>query len=115
MVLNLAKKGLYSSMPNPRVGCVIVKNKKILSEGWHVKPGDDHAEIVALKKCKKKIKGATMFVNLEPCNTYGLTPDCESAVISSGISKLFTLYRILTINKIMSTSSLIVLRLFKAF
>ena len=54
MVLNLAKKGLYSSMPNPRVGCVIVKNKQILSEGWHVKPGDDHAEIVALKKCKKK-------------------------------------------------------------
>ena len=53
MVLNLAKKGLYSSMPNPRVGCVIVKNKQILSEGWHVKPGDDHAEIVALKKCKK--------------------------------------------------------------
>ena len=88
MVLNLAKKGLYSSMPNPRVGCVIVKNKKILSEGWHVKPGDDHAEIVALKKCKRKIKGATMFVNLEPCNTYGLTPDCESAVISSGISKI---------------------------
>ena len=88
MVLNLAKKALYSSMPNPRVGCVIVKNKQILSQGWHVKPGDDHAEIVALKKCKKKIKGATMFVNLEPCNTYGLTPDCESAVISSGISKI---------------------------
>ena len=53
MVLNLAKKALYSSMPNPRVRCVIVKNKQILSQGWHVKPGDDHAEIVALKNAKK--------------------------------------------------------------
>ena len=62
--------------PNPRVGAVIVKNNKIISEGYHRKAGEDHAEIVAIKKInnKKDLQGSTLYVTLEPCNHYGKTP-----------------------------------------
>ncbi len=87
--INLAKKGAFTSSPNPSVGCVIVEDDKILSESFHLKAGLDHAEIIALKKIKKKInKKMVMFVNLEPCCHHGKTGPCTKAIIDSGIKKV---------------------------
>ncbi len=84
--LELAEKG--NTSPNPLVGCVIVKDNKIVGQGFHEKFGGPHAEINALKKAGKKSKGATMYVTLEPCNHYGKTPPCTNSIIKAGIKKV---------------------------
>ncbi len=88
LALELAKKGLDNVEPNPAVGCVIVKNDKILGKGFHKKFGAPHAEINALKSCKKSPAGATMYVTLEPCCHFGKTPPCTIAIIKAGIKKV---------------------------
>lgn len=84
----LAKKAEGWTSPNPIVGCVLVKGGKILAEGWHKRFGADHAEVMALKKAGASAKGATMYVTLEPCSHWGLTPPCVDAVIASGVKKV---------------------------
>ena len=91
--LQLARRGLYSSDPNPRVGCVIVKDDVVLSEGWHHKAGQVHAEIEALNNAKKNntsgnVSGATCYVTLEPCAHHGRTPPCTESLINAGIKKV---------------------------
>ena len=81
----LAERGRGHTDPNPCVGCVIVKNNKIIGEGWHKKAGGPHAEIEALKAAGKQAKGATMYVTLEPCCHFGKTPPCTDAIIRAGI------------------------------
>lgn len=89
LALKQAKKGLGYTSPNPLVGAVIVKNNKILSRGYHKQIGKEHAEINAINKLNKnKIKGATLYVNLEPCSHYGKTPPCTDAIKKSGIKKV---------------------------
>lgn len=85
----LAEKGKGTVSPNPLVGAVIVKNDKIISEGWHRFPGSDHAEADAIKNCKDDLSGATLYCNLEPCcHTNKRTPPCAPLIISSGIKKV---------------------------
>ncbi|WMY94958.1 MAG: bifunctional diaminohydroxyphosphoribosylaminopyrimidine deaminase/5-amino-6-(5-phosphoribosylamino)uracil reductase RibD [Arsenophonus sp.] len=84
--LYLAKKGQFTTSPNPNVGCVIVDNGKIVGEGFHYKAGESHAEINALKMAGGKAKGATAYITLEPCIHYGKTPPCVDALIDAGIS-----------------------------
>lgn len=86
--LNLAKKGMGQTNPNPMVGAIIVRGGKILGTGYHKKTGLPHAEIDALNACKKSPKGATMYVNLEPCVHFGRTPPCADAIIQSGIKQV---------------------------
>lgn len=86
--LDLAEKGKGKVAPNPFVGCVIVKDGKILAEGYHKKFGGEHAEVVALKRLGFQARGATMYVTLEPCHHYGKTPPCVDAVIQSGIKRV---------------------------
>jgi diaminohydroxyphosphoribosylaminopyrimidine deaminase/5-amino-6-(5-phosphoribosylamino)uracil reductase len=87
--IELAAKGKGYASPNPLVGCVIVKNDKILAQGYHHKYGDKHAEIDALDKLKQgKAKGSTLYVNLEPCSFKGKTPACTDRIIKEGISKV---------------------------
>jgi diaminohydroxyphosphoribosylaminopyrimidine deaminase/5-amino-6-(5-phosphoribosylamino)uracil reductase len=91
--LQLARRGLYSTDPNPRVGCVIVKDDVVLSEGWHQKAGQPHAEIEALKNAiennaSENISGATCYVTLEPCAHHGRTSPCTESLIKAGIRKV---------------------------
>src|SRR3989339_728756 len=92
IALKLAEKGIGSVEPNPAVGCVIVKDGKIIGKGYHKKFGQAHAEINALADCRKNgydSQGATMYVTLEPCCHFGKTPPCTKAVIESGVKKVF--------------------------
>lgn len=86
--LELAAKRKGQTSPNPTVGAVVVSTGKIVGEGYHIKAGSDHAEIVALKKAGKKSIGATLYVNLEPCCHSGKTGPCTSAIISAGIQRV---------------------------
>ena len=86
--LQLAELGLTSTMPNPRVGCVIVKDGKIVGEGAHLKTGNAHAEIFALQQAAGHTNGATAYVTLEPCNHTGRTPPCTQALIDAGITNV---------------------------
>lgn len=86
--IRLAKKGLYTTDPNPCVGCVIVKDEKIVGEGWHQRAGEGHAEINALKQAATKAKDATVFITLEPCSHTGKTPPCVDALINAGVKKV---------------------------
>lgn len=88
LALKLARRGIGSVEPNPAVGCVIVKDKKIVGKGYHKKFGGDHAEINALKNCKQSPAGATMYITLEPCCHYGKTPPCTEAIIKQGLRKV---------------------------
>ena len=81
--LELAARGLYTTTPNPRVGCVIVKNNKVVGEGWHEKAGAAHAEPIALQLARAKAVGATVYVTLEPCAHHGRTPPCVDALIKA--------------------------------
>ena len=89
--LALAERGLYSTTPNPRVGCVIVDEGEVIGEGWHVRPGEAHAEVAALADARAKgrdPRGATLYVTLEPCNNHGRTPPCVDAVLASGVVRV---------------------------
>lgn len=86
--LRLAKKAMGWTNPNPMVGAVIVKNSKIIARGYHKKVGFPHAEIEALNATKRSVKGATLYVNLEPCTHYGRTPPCVDAIIQAGIKRV---------------------------
>ncbi|OGX07117.1 MAG: riboflavin biosynthesis protein RibD [Omnitrophica WOR_2 bacterium GWA2_37_7] len=87
--IGLALKAKGNTSPNPVVGAVIVKNGKVVSSGYHRRCGGDHAEVIALKKANgEDIKGATLYVTLEPCNHWGNTPPCVDSVIESGISEV---------------------------
>jgi len=86
--LRLAEKGLWTTDPNPRTGCVIVNEGKIVGEGWHEIAGGPHAEVRALQMAKDKAKGATCYVTLEPCCHHGRTPPCTDALIKAGISRV---------------------------
>ena len=89
LALRLAKKGLYTAHPNPRVGCVIASNDIVIGEGWHEVTGEDHAEIMALKEAGDNALDATAYVTLEPCAHHGRTGPCCDALIKAGISKIF--------------------------
>lgn len=86
--LRLAKRGLWSTDPNPRVGCVMVREGEIVGEGWHQVAGEAHAEIQALRMAKEKAVGATVYVTLEPCCHQGRTPPCTDALIKAGITRV---------------------------
>ena len=87
--LRLAQKGLYTTMPNPCVGCVIVDSQgEIIGEGWHERAGEPHAEIHALRMAGSKAKGATVYVTLEPCSHYGRTPPCAEGLIKAEVGRV---------------------------
>jgi diaminohydroxyphosphoribosylaminopyrimidine deaminase/5-amino-6-(5-phosphoribosylamino)uracil reductase len=88
LALRLARRGLYSTHPNPRVGCVIAKGEDVLAQGWHEKAGGPHAEVMALAAAGVSAKGAVAYVTLEPCSHYGRTGPCADALIASGVSKV---------------------------
>ena len=91
--IRLAKKGLYTTDPNPSVGCVIVKDDEIVGEGWHKRAGEAHAEINALKQAGDNAEGATVYVTLEPCSHTGKTPPCADALIAARVKKVIAAMR----------------------
>ena len=86
--LRLARKGLNTTHPNPRVGCVIANDEKIVGRGWHHKAGEAHAEVFALGQSAEKAEGATAYVTLEPCSHSGRTPPCADALIKAKIARV---------------------------
>jgi len=86
--LQLAERGLYTTSPNPRVGCVIVNNGVVVGEGWHERAGEAHAEVNALSQAREAARGATAYVTLEPCGHQGRTPPCSAALISAGVARV---------------------------
>lgn len=86
--LRLAKKGLFTTHPNPRVGCVIVKDGVVVGRGWHKKSGEGHAEVHAIRQAGELAKGACAYVTLEPCSHFGKTPPCADALIKAGIARV---------------------------
>ncbi|MDP2829793.1 MAG: bifunctional diaminohydroxyphosphoribosylaminopyrimidine deaminase/5-amino-6-(5-phosphoribosylamino)uracil reductase RibD [Sulfuricellaceae bacterium] len=91
--LRLAERGLYSTTPNPRVGCVIVKDGQVVGEGWHARAGEAHAEVHALRAAGERACGATAYVTLEPCSHHGRTPPCANALIGSGVARVVAAMR----------------------
>ena len=88
MACRLALKAAGRTSPNPMVGAVLVRNRKVIATGFHKIAGQDHAEIVALKRAGAKAKGSTLYINLEPCSHYGRTPPCSRALIRAGIKEV---------------------------
>jgi len=88
IAMRLALRAQGKTSPNPMVGAVIVKQGKVIAQGFHHRCGGDHAEIVALKNAKTNVQGATLYVTLEPCGHYGRTPPCVEAIIRSGVKKV---------------------------
>ena len=86
--IELAKRGLYSTKPNPNVGCVIVKDDQLIGEGFHPKAGQPHAEVFALRQAAEHAQGATAYVTLEPCAHYGRTPPCAEALVKAQVKKV---------------------------
>jgi diaminohydroxyphosphoribosylaminopyrimidine deaminase/5-amino-6-(5-phosphoribosylamino)uracil reductase len=91
--LQLAERGLYTTRPNPRVGCVLVKDGKAVGEGWHERAGEPHAEVHALRAAGNAARGATAYVTLEPCSHHGRTPPCADALIAAGITRVVAAVR----------------------
>jgi len=91
--LQLAARGLYTTTPNPRVGCVIVKDGRVVGVGWHQRVGMLHAEIHALKAAGAAARGAAVYVTLEPCSHHGRTPPCAEALIQAGVTRVLAAMR----------------------
>jgi diaminohydroxyphosphoribosylaminopyrimidine deaminase/5-amino-6-(5-phosphoribosylamino)uracil reductase len=86
--LRLAERGLYTTSPNPRVGCVLVREGGVVGEGWHERAGEPHAEVLALHAAGEAARGASAYVTLEPCSHDGRTPPCVNALIAAGIARV---------------------------
>lgn len=86
--LRLAARGLNTTTPNPRVGCVLVRDGTVVGEGWHRKAGGPHAEVEALRAAGERARGATAYVTLEPCAHHGRTPPCADALVEAGVSRV---------------------------
>lgn len=86
--LELARRGLFTTDPNPRVGCVIADGERVIGEGWHERAGGPHAEVAALAAAGAPVSGATAYVTLEPCSHQGRTPPCADALIAAGIGRV---------------------------
>ncbi len=86
--LRLAERGLLTTDPNPRVGCVLVREGEVVGEGWHARAGEAHAEIHALQQAGSRAAGATVYVTLEPCCHQGRTPPCTDALITAGVARV---------------------------
>ncbi len=86
--VQLARRGWYSARPNPRVGCVIVRDGQVVGEGWHRRAGEPHAEVMALRAAAERARDATAYVTLEPCDHQGRTPPCTRALIEAGIARV---------------------------
>ena len=91
--LELARRGLYTTTPNPRVGCVLVQDGAVVGEGWHQRAGGPHAEIHALRAAGERARGATAYVTLEPCSHQGRTPPCCEALIAAGVARVVAAMR----------------------
>ncbi|NND45782.1 MAG: bifunctional diaminohydroxyphosphoribosylaminopyrimidine deaminase/5-amino-6-(5-phosphoribosylamino)uracil reductase RibD, partial [Xanthomonadales bacterium] len=86
--LRLAERGLWTTDPNPRVGCVLARDGKVIGEGWHERAGEPHAEPIALRQAGESARGATAYVTLEPCAHHGRTPPCAEALVTAGIARV---------------------------
>ncbi|MBN8728876.1 MAG: bifunctional diaminohydroxyphosphoribosylaminopyrimidine deaminase/5-amino-6-(5-phosphoribosylamino)uracil reductase RibD [Xanthomonadales bacterium] len=86
--LRLAERGLHTTQPNPRVGCVIAHGAEVVGEGWHQQAGGPHAEVFALRAAGARARGATAYVTLEPCGLHGRTPPCADALIDAGVARV---------------------------
>lgn len=86
--LRLAERGLFTTQPNPRVGCIIAHGEEAVGEGWHQRAGEPHAEVFALRAAGERARGATAYVTLEPCAHHGRTPPCADALIAAGVSRV---------------------------
>lgn len=86
--LHLAERGLYSTSPNPRVGCVLVAGEQVVGSGWHRRAGEPHAEVLALREAGERARGATAYVTLEPCSHHGRTPPCADALTAAGVARV---------------------------
>jgi diaminohydroxyphosphoribosylaminopyrimidine deaminase/5-amino-6-(5-phosphoribosylamino)uracil reductase len=86
--LRLAERGLFTTTPNPRVGCVVVRGGEVVGEGFHERAGDAHAEVNALRSAGGRAEGGTVYVNLEPCSHHGRTPPCTDALVAAGVKRV---------------------------
>ncbi|ABR74728.1 bifunctional diaminohydroxyphosphoribosylaminopyrimidine deaminase/5-amino-6-(5-phosphoribosylamino)uracil reductase [Actinobacillus succinogenes] len=88
LALDLARRGRFTTTPNPNVGCVLVKHNKIVGTGFHFRAGEPHAEVMAIRDAGDNTQGATAYVTLEPCSHYGRTPPCAQGLINAGVTKV---------------------------
>jgi diaminohydroxyphosphoribosylaminopyrimidine deaminase/5-amino-6-(5-phosphoribosylamino)uracil reductase len=86
--LQLAERGLWTTTPNPRVGCVLLRDGEVVGEGWHERAGGPHAEVHALRAAGTRARGATAYVTLEPCSHHGRTPPCAEALVAAGVTRV---------------------------
>lgn len=88
LALRLAERGLWTTQPNPRVGCVIARGDEVVGSGWHRRAGEAHAEVFALTEAADLARGATVYTTLEPCGLHGRTPPCADALIAAGVARI---------------------------
>jgi diaminohydroxyphosphoribosylaminopyrimidine deaminase / 5-amino-6-(5-phosphoribosylamino)uracil reductase len=86
--LALAERGLFTTTPNPRVGCVIVRDGVVVGAGWHARAGEAHAEVIALREAGPRAAGSTAYVTLEPCSHHGRTPPCTDALVAAKVARV---------------------------